>query len=230
MQLSVKDIAGFFNVSEKTIYRWISERHLPANKVNHQYRFNRAELLEWATETKTCVSPKILHEPETGPLTNLVDALQTGGIFYGIDGKNKESVLRAIVKIMRLPEEVDREFLLQVLLAREALGTTGIGEGIAIPHVRSPIVLHLPKPIVTLCFLKRPIDFGAVDGQPVTTLFILISPTVRSHLHLLSRLGFILRDQALRTALARQAASEELIEALRQAESTLPLTAKHGRD
>jgi mannitol/fructose-specific phosphotransferase system IIA component (Ntr-type) len=89
---------------------------------------------------------------------------------------------------------VDREFLYKVLLARESLGSTGIGDGIAIPHVRNPIVLHLSRPIVTLCFLERPVDFGALDGQPVNTLFTLISPTVRAHLHLLSRLAFTLRD------------------------------------
>ena len=76
------------------------------------------------------------------------------------------------------------------ILAREALGSTGIGDGIAIPRVRNPIVLHLSRPIVTLCFLERPVDFGALDGQPVTTLFTLISPTVRAHLHLLSRLSY----------------------------------------
>ena len=85
---------------------------------------------------------------------------------------------------MRLPEEVDSEFLYQVLLAREALGSTGMGDGIAIPHVRNPIVLHLSRPMVTLCFLETPIDFGSLDGKPVTTLFTLISPTVRAHLHL----------------------------------------------
>ena len=69
---------------------------------------------------------------------------------------------------MKLPDDVDREFLYQVLLAREALGSTGIGDGIAIPHVRNPIVLHLSRPTVTLCFLEQPVDFGALDGQPVS--------------------------------------------------------------
>jgi PTS system nitrogen regulatory IIA component len=113
---------------------------------------------------------------------------------------------------------VDREFLYQVLLAREALGSTGIGEGIAIPHVRNPIVLHLSRPLVVLCFLERPVDFGAIDRQPVTTLFTLISPTVRAHLHLLSRLGFALRDADFKATVLRQAPREEIVEALRRAE------------
>ncbi len=90
-----------------------------------------------------------------------------------------------------LPEEVDREFLLRVLVAREEFSSTGIGEGIAIPHVRNPVVLHISKPMVTLFFLEHPIDFGAIDGQPVFALFMLISPTVRAHLHLISRLAYL---------------------------------------
>ena len=118
-------------------------------------------------------------------------------------------------------DDVDREFLYQVLLAREALGSTGVGDGIAIPHVRNPIVLHLSRPTVTLCFLERPVDFGALDGQPVSTLFTLISPTVRAHLHLLSRLAFTLRDARFHAAVRTQASREEILQALHCAESAL---------
>ena len=126
--------------------------------------------------------------------SRIVRRLGGGGIFYRLAGKDKPAVLRSVVEMLRLPDKVDREFLLQVLLAREALESTAIGDGIAIPHVRNPIVLHVPQPMVTLCFLEAPVDFGALDGQPVQTLFTLISPTVKAHLHLLSRLAFALRD------------------------------------
>src|ERR1035438_4473267 len=196
MKLTVRDAACILNVSEKSIYRWIKQGVIPAYQINDQYRFNRAELLEWATSRKISVSPEIFAEPESGDPSppSLLDALRSGGIHYRIGGQDKGSVLHSVVDTMKLPEEVDREFLYQVLLARETLGSTGIGDGIAIPHVRNPVVLHVSKPTVTLCFLEHPIDFGAIDGKPVTTLFTLISPTVRAHLHLLSRLGFVLRN------------------------------------
>jgi PTS system nitrogen regulatory IIA component len=87
--------------------------------------------------------------------------------------------------------------------------------------VRNPIVLHLSRPTVTLCFLEHPIDFGALDGQPVSTLFTLISPTVRAHLHLLSRLAFTLRDARFNAAMRTQASREEIFEAVRAAEAAL---------
>src|SRR5437867_8954305 len=99
MQLTVRDAARIMNVSEKTIYRWIHQGTLPAYRVNEQYRFNRAELLEWATSRKISVSADLFHDPteELEPQIRLSDALEAGGVFYGIRGEEKESVLRAMV-------------------------------------------------------------------------------------------------------------------------------------
>ncbi|HLX61828.1 MAG TPA: PTS sugar transporter subunit IIA [Planctomycetota bacterium] len=224
MRLMVKDAASLLNVSEKTVYRWIKEQIIPVYKINEQFRFNRAELLEWATSRRIPISADIFLEGEQAKdsLPSLSEALKSGGVAYRVGGKDKPSVLRAVVDVLNLPDEVDREFLYQVLLAREALGSTGIGDGIAIPHVRNPIVLHVSKPTVTLCYLEHPIDFQALDGQPVGTLFTLISPTVRAHLHLLSRLAFVLKDQSFKEAVRRQASRDELMDALICAEATLP--------
>lgn len=220
MKLLVKDAARLLDVSEKTIYRWIKQGSIPAYRLNEQYRFNRAELLEWATARRIPISPEIFREEESeaASLPDFTEALRAGGVHYRIGGSDKASVLHAVVETMRLPAEVDREFLFEVLLAREALGSTAIGDGIAIPHVRNPVILHLERPLVTLCFLERPVDFGALDGRPVDTLFTLISPTVRAHLHLLSRLSFALRDRGFKEAVLGQAAREEILAAAEHAE------------
>ena len=232
MQLGVRDVSKLLNVSEKTIYRWIGQGVLPAYRVNEQYRFNRAELLEWATSRKMNVAAELFDEPEssTVPVPGLAEALQAGGLFYRLSGADKEAVLRAVVEHMRLPDGVDREFLLRVLLAREALQSTGIGDGIAIPHVRNPIVLHVTRPMITLCFLEKPVEFGALDGRPVHVLFSLVSPTVRAHLQMLSRLSFALHDPEFRRAIARQALRDEILEAARRVDATLGRRAAGGAD
>jgi PTS system nitrogen regulatory IIA component len=223
MQLTVRDVSTLLKVSEKTVYRWISQGILPAYRVSEQYRFNRAELLEWAASRKMNVSADLFEEPEStaAPLPSLVEALQAGGIFYRVDGTDKESALRAVVEHMRLPDEVDREFLLRVLLARENLQSTGIGDGIAIPHVRNPIVLHVSRPMIALCFLEKPVDFGALDGKPVHVLFSLISPTVRAHLRMLSRLSFALSDAGFKDAITGQASRDEILNHARRVEAAL---------
>jgi PTS system nitrogen regulatory IIA component len=225
MRLLVKDTARLLNVSEKTIYRWIKQGSIPAYRLNEQYRFNRAELLEWATSRRISISPEIFKEEESeaSSLPDFTEALRSGGIHYRVGGDDKAAVLHQVVEMLRLPPEVDREFLYEVLLAREALGSTAIGDGIAIPHVRNPVILHLECPVITLSFLERPVDFGALDGRPVHTLFTLISPTVRAHLHLLSRLAFVLRDRQFKDAVMRQGAREEILHAAEQAERSVSL-------
>lgn len=224
MQLSVRDAARLLQVSEKTVYRWARREEIPFTRVNDQYRFNRVELLEWATANRVPVSPDIFSEPDDQGLAlpTLSQALEGGGIHYRVSGTDVASVLRAVVQVMRVPEEVDREYLYQVLLARESLGSTGVGDGIAIPHVRNPIVLHVPKATVTLCFLENEVDFKALDRLPVTTLFTVVSPTVRAHLHLLSRLAFCLRSAPVRQELRSQGSREAILEALLAAEAALP--------
>ena len=225
MKLTVRDVSELLDVSEKTVYRWVSDRKLPGYRMSGQYRFSRAEVLEWATGNKLNVSLGALQEAQNldQPLPTLPEALQAGGIFYRIGGSDVSSALRSAVEVVRLPDEVDREFLFQVLLAREQLASTGIGDGIAIPHARNPIVLHVDKPLVSLCFLEQGIDFGALDSVPVHALFTLISPTVRAHLHLLSRLLFALRDQKFKALVLAQGSRDELMEAVRRISADLPI-------
>lgn len=223
MQLSVKDAAKLLKVSEDHIHRWIRDGALPAYRINEQYRFSRAELLEWAISRQMDIDSEAFNEEQQTRVHHysLAEALEAGSVLYGVEGGDKASVLKSIMDALVLPEEVDREFLFQVLLAREALGSTGIGGGIAMPHVRNPVVLHITRPAVTVCFLKQPIDFQAVDGQPVHTLFLLITPTIKAHLHLLARLGFVLRDPEVKAALRRQAPRAELLQTLALAEAAL---------
>jgi PTS system nitrogen regulatory IIA component len=128
-----------------------------------------------------------------------------------VEGHDRESALRAIVKRIPLASESDREFLFDVLLAREAIGSTGIGDGIAIPHVRSPVVLPANQPAVTLCFLAQPVDFQAIDDRPVHTFFSLVTLTIRSHLYLLSRLSAALQEPKFKQAVIDRASMEEIL-------------------
>jgi len=223
MNLSVKDAARLLNVSEKTIYRWIKQEILPVYRVREQYRFNRSEVLEWATSRRINVAPEVFEEPETDalPLPTLSEALETGGIYYRLEGNSRRQVLGRIVQHLRLPEEVDRGYLLKVLIARERLSSTAIGGGIAIPHPRNPVQLHVTRPTVTLAFLENPVDFHALDGEPVQTVLTLITPTLRSHLHLLSLLGFVLRKPSLRRLLDETASREAIFSEVRRVEQHL---------
>lgn len=223
MQLKTTDLAKALNVDERTVLRWIRKDKLPAERVAGEFQVNRVDLLEWATEHGIKVDPSIYkaHEDENIALPSLSQALEAGGIHCKVEGSDKESVLRSVVALLDLPAELDPEFVLQVLLAREALGTTAVGDGIAIPHVRNPILLQLPVPKVALCFLAQPVDFEALDGKPVQILFTVTSPTVKMHLHLLSKLAYALRDPRLREALRSTCSRERIMSVLKDIEQDI---------
>jgi PTS system nitrogen regulatory IIA component len=231
MKLDVHEAAKLLNTSERTIYRWIREGSIPCRRINDHYRFHRAELLEWATArgmvTAVDAFPPSRPMSEV-PLPMFAAALEAGGVHHHVEGTDRESALRAIVKRMPLEDEADRELLLDVMLAREALGSTGIGDGIAIPHVRSPIVLHTTEPSITLCFLDHPIDFQAIDGLPVRTFFSLVTMTIRSHLYLLSRLSASLRDPGFKQAVMERASADEILAAATRADLALGNRQEHN--
>jgi len=222
MELRVRDVANILNVSERKIYAWIKDGNMPAYRVNEQYRFNRAELLEWATSRNMEVPADLFqNNDEKATPSRFADTLAEGGIFHGLSGTDKGSVLQAVVDAMQLPANVNRDLLFRVLLAREALGSTGVGDGIAIPHPRNPILLRIEKPEICLCFLSNPIDFGAIDGKPVHALFTLASSTVRDHLHLLSQLAYALRDPGFKEVVTRQGSKDEILREARRVEGEL---------
>ena len=220
MNLGVRDAARLLQVSEKTIYRWIKQQIIPAYRFQGQHRFNRAELLEWGTSRRMGIEPEAFDEPETAaqPLPTLTESLEAGGIIYRLHGADRDSVLENLVAELRLPEDIDRSYLLKVLVAREELSSTSIGDGIALPHPRNPALLNASRPMLTLCFLDRPVDFHSLDGQPVQILFSLLAPSLRAHLHLLSKLGFVLRNRNFRALLHEQAGREQLVTGLARTE------------
>ena len=205
------------NLSERVVQEHIEKGAIPSQCVNGRHFLNRDELVEWATaHGRAIVLPP---EDDAEHMPTLSAALKAGGIVHGLPGKDKDSVLRHLVESMPLPADVDPDFLHSVLLAREALGSTAIGEGVAVPHPRSPILLRVPTALVTLCFLESPIDFDALDGKPVQALFSMISPTTRTHLHLLALLAFALRDPGVKDCIHRRADTDVILAAARRIEA-----------
>jgi len=220
MDLTAKDAARLLQVPEDTIYAWIRNGTVPSYRVRDKYRLNRVELLEWATTRNMKVSPEIFHDNGVEPPDLLLtNALRRGGVVYDLDCHDKATALKAVCDILPLPPKVDREELLSVLVAREALCSTGIGNGVAIPHPRGPIVLGIPEPQVTLGFLRNPIEYGALDKKPVHILFVIVSTTVRVHLLLLSHLMYGLQDEEFRRLLDARAAQDQILAKLETIEA-----------
>jgi PTS system nitrogen regulatory IIA component len=164
------------------------------------------------------IDPALLTDNTAVLTTRLDAALEAGGVVNGVRGEDREAVLRAIIAALPVPAGCDRDFLIDILLARENAGSTSIGGGLAVPHPRYPIVLPVERPSITVCYLEKPIPYGAADGEPVHTLLVMLCPTVRHHLHLLARLSAALQEPAFAAALRRKAPAAEIIAQARHLE------------
>lgn len=192
-------IAGALDLPVSTLERWIRQGRIPVQRSGTDVLFSPVALEKWAVTHNLSFT---LNDDQATAITNappshdsLVSAMERGDVYYQLAGNDPDGVLRTVVEHITFLSSGSKQELLQKLIAREQLATTGIGNGIAIPHPREPLSLPPDAPVITTCFLKNPIDYNAIDDQPVFVLFLLISPTVKMHLHMLSRLSYCIRDR-----------------------------------
>jgi PTS system nitrogen regulatory IIA component len=209
MKLSVQQAAEYLGADEARVTDWIEDDDLPAQRIRGQYRINRTDLLEWATARGLGVAPRAFRLDSDTP--SLAQALRAGGVHRDVRGHDLPSVIRNVVALLPLADHADRDLLLHILLARDSLGVTPVGDGIAIPHARTPIILAPAGAVLALSFLTAPLELGAPDGRPVDTFFLLVCPTVHVHLAMLARLAYGLRDTEFRAAIRERASAEEIV-------------------
>lgn len=218
MRLTVREVATLLNSPEETVYRWIESGEMPANRIHDQYRVNRSELLEWATARRLSVAAELFHESDGDHhIPSASECLRLGGVTPDIPGSTPSEVLHEAVRHLRL-STTDAELLLSLLLARGTDAMVTVGGGVAIPHVRKPIVLADDEPMMTLCYLRTPVDLRAADGEPVFALFLLVCPTVRLHLQMLAKLANLLRHPLFRQALRERSSAERVVDVARRIE------------
>ncbi|MBF0511619.1 MAG: PTS sugar transporter subunit IIA [Candidatus Omnitrophica bacterium] len=222
MQLTLRNILEVFHVPEKVVHEWIEKHHMPCTMANEQYHFNYIAVLDWALEHQIKLTPEVLslgekHHQNQGLI---YEAVKKGGIYYDIPGQEREEAIKNIVDILPLPEKSNREALSAMLIVRERLTSTAVGEGVALPHVRNPVVLPIDEALITLSFLKNPVDFKAFDNKPVRVVFTLLTPSVKVHMAVLSRLAFFLQNPRLQEHLQSKASSEKILAQIRVLEST----------
>jgi PTS system nitrogen regulatory IIA component len=143
---------------------------------------------------------------------NIGDLLDLGAISPRVTATNKRQVLKVVAELAARGFGLKAADALEALVAREAVGSTGVGYGVAVPHARVTGVTRLRGVFVRL---EHAVEFGAVDDRPVDLIFALFAPPEASgeHLRALARVSRILRQAELREQL-RKARSPDAIHAL----------------
>ena len=151
----------------------------------------------------------------------LSELLLPAAINLDLKSTDRDSVLSELVnQIPQLAQQPEaRQTLLRALREREQLHSTGIGDGIALPHARNALVGLVDQPIIVFGRHKQGIPYDAIDNIPARLFFLLIAPTVTQHLAVLARLTRLLRDPKLRQSLLAAEKPEQVIALIREAEA-----------
>ncbi|MBF0204751.1 MAG: PTS sugar transporter subunit IIA [Desulfamplus sp.] len=235
MRRSLTQIADDLGLNMDTLNRWIRQGKIPVNQQGNMGIYNQSELNRWAekqrkilmssddehVDQKTHQNQTAHQNKETLSSSLLFSAFKRGGIFHGITGKRKTEVIQAAVeKIPDFPGKNLAEIYHQ-LMEREKLASTGIGQGVAIPHPRNPIEQGFSQPMIVACFLENNVDFQAIDDKPVFVLFLLMSSTIENHLNMLSRLSFCLRDREFMTFVRQKPDADLFLNRIKEMESSI---------
>ena len=215
-ELSVKEAADLLRVSETTLQRWIRQGVIPTLKVREEYRFNREALEDWARAKHISGQSQGGDGRSSEEAVNLARAVSRGGIHHGLRGNTTEDLYSGALARLPLKEVADaditREAIVSTLLEREKLVSTGIGQGIAIPHPRQPRDWGLGEPVVAVFFLEGEHDLKAIDGKPVFVLFLLLCATIKGHLKMLSQVSHLVNSSEMQAFLRTRPRPDALLE------------------
>ena len=198
MDLKLKDVAELLNVSENTIRRWIADGKIPYYRLHNQLRFSRSEIENWVLSSKREGSfapfDSETQESRLGSQQfGLYRAIHKGGVYPNVRGDSKEEVICEAMKRIAADLQLDPEVITELLLDRERLMPTALSHGVGVPHTRD-FLLQESYDVVAIVFPEKPIEYGALDGQLVHTLFFLFACDDKRHLHLLAKLAHLSSD------------------------------------
>jgi PTS system nitrogen regulatory IIA component len=157
-----------------------------------------------------------MEEPASKMETSLAQLFRRGAFFYGVPGSLPGDVLTWLVNALPL---ANRDDLLKAVLEREELMSTAIGNGIALPHPRNPVIENEEDQFAVLGFLESEVDWNALDGQKVGTVILIASASPRLHLASLRRITFFCRDEGFCALLKARASKEEILSFIEKTEA-----------
>lgn len=139
----------------------------------------------------------------------IVEFLRSDAVIASLSGQAAPAVLAELVRPLAASQKVDGQRLVETLLDREKLGSTGIGEGVAIPHGKVP---GLPGLMASFGRSEAGVDFRAIDGKPTHLFFALFAPenSAGTHLKALARISRIFKNPAFREAILKAPDAAEI--------------------
>ena len=218
MYLNIIQLAESFGVEESVVQNWVRKDGLPAIEDRDRLIFDRGQVVHWAAERGLAARAGFLAASRSAntAIRRLEPMLRAGGIWRDVPSVKVRGVMETI--ITRLPGATTpvRQLLAQRLHTAEGISWAAVGDGLALPHLRTPVALGRDAGTFAILFLRDALTLGepAPDDVPITRLLFFVAPSPRAHLELLAQLSTALTRGSLRRPVYEGATDEEIFTAL----------------
>lgn len=204
--LTIEEVASYLRVSDRTVYDWAQKGEIPAGKIGTVWRFKKSEVEKWVNERLSSgpSSKKVVEEVQ------IKNILSPDRVVFINQSSKRDALVELSNVLATAPQVKNGSELLSEILKREELMSTGIGRGIAIPHVRLSSVTDL---VVAVGVCKSNIeDFQTIDDVPINIL-IMIAAAYNQHSYYLKTLSHFsskLKNTELRDAITKASTPREV--------------------
>lgn len=228
--MNIDELTRFLGQDQRRTSRMAQRGEIPCRKVGGQFRFNRLEVTQWLQQQLLLKRGNNGHinsnlaqmdagmtaHREADPRGAIVtDLIREEMVTTSLAARTKNSVLRELVKLgQRSGFLYDDHALLEALIQREAMSSTAVGGGIAIPHPRNPLPYAVAEPILVVAITPQGIGYGGCDGGKTDLFFMTCSQDDQHHLHILARLCRMLDDKTFPGLLRGAASAGEMVDLL----------------
>lgn len=224
--LTIRQLAEYLMVSEKTVYRMLDRNRLPAARVGSQWRFRRHDIDAWLSEEMR----RVEHEGKREVLETLQSSelaiqplLLPENIWLSVAAQSRDELLSFLAHEAAIDGHVDRDLLFRSIRDREQICSTAIVPHAAFPHPLDPVPFRFSSKRVLLAVLRDPIDFHDPHGHRPRVVVAILARSVQGHLLALSRAIKLFGDEALIDSLGSARTADDAIRLIRDAESRITI-------
>ncbi len=224
--MTVKQVATYLNVNERTVLKLVSEGVLPAVKIGSQWRFRKPMLDTWLDDQMLGVGPSYFDVSELARaparMLDLASCFQPSHVIPALAAQTKTEVVEELASLAnRLGLVRNRTWFVGALIARENILPSATGNGVAFMHTLQRHPEHIVRPFMVLGRSRAGVDFDALDGKPTQLFFVLGLKYQELHLPWLAKLWRMCARADAIEALMAAPTAEAIFEALSNAERNL---------
>ncbi len=222
MYLNIVQLAESFGVEESDVETWVRKEGLPAIEDRDRLLFDRNQVVDWAAARGLAAKAGFLAAERAGNAARRLEPLlRAGGIWRDVPAAAVREVMESIVGKLPGATPPVRQLLAQRLRQPNGVSWAAVGDGLALPHLRTPVALGREAGTFAILMLREALTLNepVPDATPITRLLFFVAPSPRAHLELLGLLSSALLRGGLRQPVIAGASDEEIFAALIAAEA-----------